>query len=314
MNQAVSIASLLPDECHLCPRDCGARRARGETGVCGAADTLRLARASLHLWEEPLISGHAGSGTIFFSGCPLRCVYCQNASIALGETGKSVSFERLVEIMLELQSKHALNINCVTPTHYTPVIIAAVHAAREQGLQLPVVWNTSGYELGQTIAELKGTADVFLTDFKYGSPRLARSYSHAPDYPQRALAALEEMLACVGRPVLDEYEGQERMVKGVVVRHLLLPGHLEDSKQVVRMVYEHFGDDLILSLMNQYTPVLKPTSSVAQLYPSLLTRPSEDEYEALLDYADALGVEDYFWQEGETAQESFIPPFDYSGL
>lgn len=283
-------------------------------GVCGADDALRVARAALHFWEEPPISGETGSGAIFFSGCQLRCVYCQNASIALGETGKEISLERLAEIMLELQDQQAMNINMVTASHYAPVIVEAVKLARRQGLNLPIVWNTSSYDSLETLRLLEGTVDVYLPDYKYASPELGYLYSRAKDYPQVALVAIEEMVRQTGEPEADEYLGQPRLTRGVVVRHLLLPGHLENSKEAVQRLYERFGDRIIISLMNQYTPVIKAGSEVAERFPNLLCRPSEEEYEALLDFADDLGIEDYFWQAGGAAEESFIPPFDYTGV
>ncbi len=308
--------------CTLCPRACEANRAAGERGFCGADDTLVVARAALHHWEEPPISGQAGSGTIFFGNCPLRCIYCQNQVIAAGQAGVAVSVEDVARMCLDLEGQDALNVNMVTPTHYAPHIRAAVSLARAQGLSLPVVWNTSGYETVHAIRENRGTVDVYLTDFKYADAASAARYSHAADYPQVALAALEAMVEVVGEPVFDEVEGAPRMTRGVVVRHLLLPGCLEDSKHVVRTVWERFGDSVALSLMNQYTPVLAQAagegdawaSSQLERCPELARRVPNDEYEELLDYADSLGIEDYFWQEGEAAKESFIPAFDLTGV
>lgn len=308
--------------CDLCPRSCGVDRAAGERGVCGADGRLVVARAALHFWEEPPISGSRGSGTVFFAHCPLRCVYCQNAVIAAGEAGAEVSVERLGEMCLELQEQGALNVNFVTPTHYAPEARAAVAWARERGLALPVVWNTSGYETVAAVRANEGTVDAYLADFKYADAELARRYSHAPDYPEVALAALEAMVEEAGRPTFDEVDGEPRLTGGVVVRHLMLPGALEDSKRVVRLVHERFGDAVLLSLMNQYTPVLADaakagdTRAAATLdrCPELAERVSDDEYELLLDYADELGVEDYFWQQGGAAEDSFIPAFDLSGV
>ena len=308
--------------CALCPRACGANRAAGERGFCGADDTLVVARAALHHWEEPPISGESGSGTIFFGNCPLRCVYCQNQVIAAGEAGLAVGVEDVARMCLDLQAQGALNVNMVTPTHYAPQIRAAVAAARKAGLSLPVVWNTSGYETVQAILENVGTVDVYLADFKYMDSQLAKRYSHAADYPQVALAALEAMVEAVGKPAFDDVAGEARMTRGVVVRHLLLPGALEDSKRVVRTLWECFGDAVMLSLMNQYTPVLVAAAeggdswAAGQLKrcPELGRRVSDTEYEQLLDYADGLGIEDYFWQQGEAAKESFIPAFDLTGV
>ena len=204
--------------CKLCPRQCGANRAAGERGVCGADDSLVIARAALHFWEEPPISLSCGSGTVFFSNCPLRCCYCQNGQIARGETGKAVSIGRLADICLELEQQGAANINMVTPTHYTPHIIQAVADARARGLRMPIVWNTSGYETVETGRLLAGTADVSLTDFKYADADVARAYSHAPDYLEVALAAIREMVDQVGEPAFDTFAGEERLMRGEIGR------------------------------------------------------------------------------------------------
>ena len=312
----------LPSACDLCPRRCGADRAAGERGVCGADDALVVARAALHFWEEPPISGSRGSGTVFFAHCPLRCCYCQNAVIAAGQAGRAVDVGRLAEMLLELEAQGALNVNFVTPTHYAPQARAAVSQARGRGLALPVVWNTSGYETVAAVQANTGTVDAYLADFKYADPSLAARYSKAPDYPDVALAALDEMARQTGAPEFDEVDGDPRLVRGTVVRHLMLPGALEDSKRVVRLVHERFGDDVLLSLMNQYTPVLADAAAAGderaaaalRRSPELALRVPDEDYERLLDYADALGVEDYFWQEGGAAEESFIPPFDLTGV
>lgn len=308
--------------CDLCPCRCGADRAAGERGACGAGRALVVARAALHFWEEPPISGERGSGAVFFAHCPLRCVYCQNALIAAGEAGAEVSVGRLSEMLLELAAQGALNVNLVTPTHYAPEARAAVAAARAEGLSLPVVWNTSGYETVEAVRANAGTVDVYLSDFKYADAALAARYSHAPDYPEVAIKALEAMVDEVGAPAFDEVDGMPRLVRGVVVRHLALPGALEDSKRVVRLVRERFGDEVLLSLMNQYTPVVAASAAAGDARaaralgrcPELAGRVSGEDYERLLDYADGLGIEDYFWQEGGSAEESFIPPFDLTGV
>ena len=281
-------------------------------GVCGASARVRIARAALHFWEEPCISGESGSGTVFFSYCPLRCVYCQNRDIAIGDAGTEVSVRRLARIYLELAAQGARNVNLVTPTHYAPAVVESVALARTAGLELPVVYNTSGYETVEAIGLLAGTVDVYLTDFKYADAQTARRYSNAPDYPEVALAALDAMVAQVGHPVFEEApDGDEppRIMRGVVVRHLLLPGHLEESKRVVRLLHERYGDTVLLSLMNQYTPLRH-----FERYPELNETVPAGDYEALLDYADELGIEDYYWQEGGADSESFIPPFDQTGV
>ena len=286
---------------------CGARRDAGERGVCGADDRVFIARAALHFWEEPPLSGESGSGAVFFSHCPLRCVYCQNATIARGEAGLEVSVGRLAEICLELQGQGALNVNFVTPTHYSVQVREAVVRARAAGLHVPAVWNTSGYERVEAIAELSGTVDVYLADFKYADASLARLYSNAPDYPQVALDAIEKMVECAGPVRYDEVDGQPRMVGGVIVRHLLLPGAFENSRRAIELLWERFGDAVEYSIMNQYTPVL-------QGHPVLSATVPDEEYERLLDYADSLGLDDYYWQTGPAAQESFIPAWDGTGV
>ncbi|MCI8465751.1 MAG: radical SAM protein [Lachnospiraceae bacterium] len=295
--------------CRLCPRECGADRKKGEKGLCSVSgEGVLVARAALHQWEEPCISGETGSGAVFFAGCPLRCVYCQNYDLARGKAGKQISVRRLSEIFLELQEKGAANINLVTPTHYTPEIIRAVRTSREQGLFLPIVYNCSGYEKVETLRMLKGVVDVYLTDFKYMDKETAARYSKAPDYPKAAKAALEEMTRQTeGETVFD---GDGIMKKGVIVRHLLLPGHLKHAKAVIKYVYETYGDQVYLSLMNQYTPF----SRTNEEFPELSRKVTRREYERLVDYALLLGVDHGFIQEGETAGESFIPIFDGEGL
>lgn len=310
----MQLAELLPTACDWCPRACGADRAHGQTGVCGADDTIQVARSALHYWEEPCLSGQAGSGTIFFGNCPLRCVYCQNAEIAQGHAGKPVSMERLVQMMLELKDAGALNINMVTPTHYAPLIRVAIQKARAAGLMLPIVWNTSGYETVESIHALAGSVDIYLTDFKYARSQTAADYSHAPDYPEIALAALDAMVEQVGRPIYDETGDEAVMRSGVIVRHLLLPGHVEESAEAIALVHERYGDAVRLSIMNQYTPVISPDSAAAQRFPELLERVPDEDYEALLAFADEIGVQDYYWQDGPAALESFIPAFDLTGV
>lgn len=279
----------LLSHCTLCPRACGANRAAGERGVCGADDQVLVARAALHFWEEPPISGEAGSGTVFFSNCPLHCIYCQNAPIANGSVGAPVSVRRLAQIFLELQEQGALNINLVTATHYVPHVLAALPLAREAGLSVPLVYNTSGYETPETIALLNGAVDTYLTDFRYMSPSVAQSYSKAPDYPQVARAALAAMA---------------QQDAGIIVRILLLPDHLDEAKAAVLYLHETYGDRVRLSMMSQYTSV-----GAHPKHPELDRRVTPEEFEELLDFADFIGCDDYFWQEGDAAEESFIPDF-----
>ncbi|MCD8365730.1 MAG: radical SAM protein [Clostridiales bacterium] len=292
--------------CILCPRMCRVDRSSGERGFCGMGDEIYAARAALHRWEEPCISGEKGSGAIFFSGCTLRCVFCQNYAIADGSCGKEISVERLAEIMLELQEKGAANINLVTACHFAPQVAAALKAAKEKGLSVPVIYNSSGYERVETLRMLAPWIDIWLPDFKYMDAKLARCYSHAEDYPQAAKAALAEMVAQGGFCIFDA-EGYIK--KGVIVRHLILPGHTKDSMAVLAYLYKTFGDTIGISLMNQYTP-LAPVADM----PPLNRKVTRREYERVLNYALEIGISNGYVQEGNTASESFIPLFDYEGL
>ena len=292
--------------CMLCPRSCGADRENGEKGYCRMTANIRAARAALHRWEEPCICGAGGSGTVFFSGCTLRCVFCQNSEIAAGNTGKVISEERLSEIFLELQDKGADNINLVTPSHYVPQIITAVNRARGSGLILPVVYNTGGYESVETLKMLEGIVDIYLPDMKYVSREASFKYSNAPDYFEAASKALEEMFRQVGSPVFDE---NGLMTRGMIVRHLILPGLVNDSKAVIKYLYETFGDNIYISIMNQYTPLPQ-----VEKYPELNRKVTRREYDEVVDYAIELGVVNGYIQEGDTASESFIPSFDSEGI
>ncbi len=294
------------NSCMLCPRRCKADRTRKQ-GSCGTGMGIRVARAALHMWEEPCISGEEGSGAVFFAGCSLGCVYCQNREIAAGLAGKEISEERLTEIYLELQGKGANNINLVTAGHYLPYIISSVGRARERGLNIPIVYNTGGYEETDALKLLEGTVNIYLPDLKYLSPELAARYSHAPDYPEIACAALKEMVRQAGEP---EFDDRGMMTKGVIVRHLVLPGHVRESKKVIRYLYETYKDRIYLSIMNQYTPM----PGIEEAYPELGRTVTAREYDEVVDYAIDLGVENGFIQEGETAKESFIPPFDTEGV
>ncbi len=298
------VTSLL-EHCTLCPRQCGADRAHGQTGYCGQTSVLSAARASLHQWEEPCLSEGRGSGTVFFSGCTLGCIYCQNHNIALGHTGKQISTSRLAEIFLELQQKGANNINLVTPTHFVPQIADALILAKKDGLHLPIVYNTSGYEKTTTLQLLDGLIDIYLPDCKYVSSELSLRYSNAGDYFNVTCKALQEMYRQVGDPVFDT---SGLMQRGMIVRHLILPGSTEDSKKVVEYLYRTFGDHIFISLMNQYTPVL------VHKYPELNRTLTDAEYDEVVDYAISLGVENGFIQEGKTCLESFIPDFNCEGI
>lgn len=297
--------SVLKD-CTLCPRECHVNRTAGQKGYCKTTDELVVARAALHMWEEPCISGEEGSGTVFFSGCALGCVYCQNRNIAKGLAGKVINTERLAEIFLELQAKGANNINLVTPSHYVPHIIEALNISRSKGLTVPIVYNCSGYEKVETLKLLEGYVDIYLPDFKYMSDEPAVKYSNCRNYSEVAAKAIEEMVRQVKEAKFDE---RGIMQKGVIVRHLTLPGYLEDSKKIIKYLYETYGDRIFISIMNQYTPITKNT-----VCPELNRRITEKEYEELVDYAIEIGVENGFIQEGETALESFIPEFNGEGV
>lgn len=292
--------------CLLCPRRCGVNRREGQRGRCGMTARIQAARAALHMWEEPCISGEEGSGTVFFSGCALGCVYCQNHEIAVGDAGKEISLDRLTEIFLELQEKKANNINLVTAGHFLPQVVYSLERAKTQGLTIPVVYNTGGYETVEAIRMLDGLIDIYLPDLKYMSPEIAKRYSEAPDYFSVASAALAEMVRQAGTPVFD---ARDMMKRGVIVRHLQLPGCLADSKKVIRYLYETYGDRIFISIMNQYTPLPH-----VEAWPELNRKITEQEYDALVDYAIELGVENGFIQEGETASESFIPAFELEGI
>ncbi len=292
-------------DCTLCPRNCHVDRNAGQVGVCGVDAELRAARAALHMWEEPCISGTRGSGTVFFSGCSLGCCFCQNQEIARGVTGKQISLHRLAEIFLELQEKGAANINLVTGEHYVLHIAAALEMAKSQGLRIPVLYNSGGYEKKETLKRLEGLVDIWLPDYKYQDSHLAKLLSKAERYPEITREAIGEMVRQSG-PCQFDQDGYLR--KGTVVRHLILPGHTRNSMAVLKELYETFGDTIYISLMNQYTPV--GTKLPGELHRRVTSR----EYEKVLSYALSLGIRNGFYQEGDTAKESFIPPFDLEGI
>ena len=286
-------------ECILCPRMCRAHRMAQETGFCRETAGLVVARAALHMWEEECISGENGSGTVFFSGCSLGCIYCQNQNISRAKAGKAITVGRLAEIFLELQAQGANNINLVTPTHYVPQIIDALELAKKDGLRLPVVYNTSGYERVETLGMLRGYVDI-----KYLEEELAREYSYAPDYPAYAKSALKEMVSQTGEFRMDEETGL--LKRGVVVRHLVLPGKVKNSKEVI---HETYGNRILISILNQYTPMPQ-----VENHPFLGRKVTKREYGKVVDYALDIGVEYGFIQEGGTARQSFIPEFDGEGV
>ncbi len=292
------------EHCSLCPRACGVDREAGHYGRCHTSSEIRIARVSLHRWEEPCISGENGSGTVFFTGCPLGCVYCQNYNIADGTEGVPVSQEQLTEIFLRQEENGANNINLVTPTHYVPLIAPALREAKRRGLTLPVVYNTSAYETVETLREMEGLVNIYLPDLKYVSTELSAKYSFAPDYFEVASKAVAEMFRQVGTPVFRDLREEDMMARGVIVRHMMLPGQLEDSKRVVKYLWETYGDDIYLSLMSQYTPLPQ-----VKRFPEIDRKVTWDEYYALEDYALDLGISQAFVQEEEASKESFIPDF-----
>jgi len=302
----VNFANALLSNCTLCPRNCGVDRTIGKLGYCGMPAEIIAARASLHMWEEPCLVGSTGSGTVFFSGCNLKCVFCQNHDIALGQAGKKISVTRLSEIFLELQEKGASNINLVTPTHYIPQICLALTEAKVKGLHLPIVYNSGGYEKPESLRLLEGLVDIYLPDFKYISSELSSRYSFAPDYFDYAAKSLAEMYRQTGPCIFNE---AGLLQKGVIVRHLLLPGQAKDSKKVLHYLHDTYGDNIWISIMNQYTPLPHVRNT-----PELNRPVSSEEYERVINYAIRLGIENAFIQEGETAQESFIPPFNLEGI
>ncbi|MBO4775814.1 MAG: radical SAM protein [Lachnospiraceae bacterium] len=297
--------------CDLCPRQCNTDRSL-RPGFCNESEKIMLARAALHFFEEPSISGTEGSGAVFFCGCNLKCVFCQNEKISRGLIGKEVSVEELADIFLNLESQGANNINLVTPSHYVYQIKDALIRAKEKGLSIPIVYNSSAYELPETLRLLEGLIDIYLPDFKYMDEELAVNYSNAPGYPEIAKKAIEEMVRQVGAPVFDE---RGMMKKGVIVRHLLLPAGVKNAKSVVSYLNETYHDSIYISLMNQYTPMDTPSLKKAgEKYPDLLRKVTKREYERLLDFVLSLNIENAYFQEGDTASESFIPDFDYTGL
>ena len=292
--------------CKLCPKNCGVNRLKGELGFCRAGNTVKIARASLHHWEEPCISGTKGSGTVFFSNCNLKCVFCQNHEISTHGAGMEVSIDRLSNIFLEQQARGAHNINLVTPTHYAPQIIEAVKLAKEKGLVLPILYNTNSYENVETIKALRGIVDIYLPDLKYFDDKYSIKYSNAPAYFTAATAAIKEMVTQAGEPIFNK-EGL--IEKGVIIRHLMLPGLLFDSKKIVDFIYNTFGNSVYLSLMNQFTP-MHNTYEFKELNKPL----NPKHYESLIDYCVELGVSNGFIQYGGTVSESFVPDFDLSGV
>lgn len=294
------------ENCLLCPRKCGINRSTGQTGVCGVSSEIKVARAALHYWEEPCISGKRGSGAVFFSGCSLHCVFCQNREISDGKEGKVISKERLSDIFMELADKGANNINLVTPGQYIPDIVWVVNDAKSRGMKLPIIYNTSGYENVTELKLLEGIVDVYLPDFKYMDSTLSAMYSRAKDYPSVAKQALSEMVRQQPDVVIDDATGL--IQKGVIVRQLLLPGHVNDAKAVLKYLYDTYHDHVYISMMSQFTPI------ALKDYPEINRTVTRREYERLVDYALEIGITNAFIQEGDVAKDSFIPAFDCEGV
>lgn len=294
------------ENCLLCPRKCGINRRTGQTGVCGVSSEIKVARAALHYWEEPCISGKRGSGAVFFSGCSLHCVFCQNREISDGKEGKVISKERLSDIFMELADKGANNINLVTPGQYIPDIVWAVNDAKSRGMKLPIIYNTSGYENVTELKLLEGIVDVYLPDFKYMDSTLSAMYSRAKDYPSVAKQALSEMVRQQPEVVIDDATGL--IQKGVIVRQLLLPGHVNDAKAVLKYLYDTYRDHVYISMMSQFTPI------ALKDYPEINRTVTKREYERLVNYALEIGITNAFIQEGDVAKDSFIPAFDCEGV
>lgn len=294
------------ENCLLCPRKCGINRSTGQTGVCGVSSEIKVARAALHYWEEPCISGKRGSGAVFFSGCSLHCVFCQNREISDGKAGKLISKGRLSDIFMELADKGANNINLVTPGQYIPDIVWAVNDAKSRGMKLPIIYNTSGYENVTELKLLEGIVDVYLPDFKYMDSTLSARYSRAKDYPSVAKQALSEMVRQQPDVVIDDATGL--IQKGVIVRQLLLPGHVNDAKAVLKYLYDTYHDHVYISMMSQFTPI------ALKDYPEINRTVTRREYERLVDYALEIGITNAFIQEGDVAKDSFIPAFDCEGV
>lgn len=269
------------------------------------SDKLALARAALHFWEEPCISGERGSATVFFSGCAMRCVYCQNRNIATGEVAKEIDGKRLAEIYFELRDKGAHNINLVTASHFLPHIIESITEAKRQGIDIPFVYNSSGYERVESLKRLDGLIDIYLPDYKYALSKDAKRYSACPDYPDTAIKAIDEMHRQQSRCIIED----GIMRKGVIIRHMMLPGKIIESKIALKRLWDRYGDKVYYSLMSQYTPL----PHVAD-YPEINRKVTETEYQSLVNYASELGIEKAFIQTGEAASESFIPAFDYEGV
>ena len=292
--------------CTLCPRECKVDRTNNEIGLCGVSYKIKVARIAPHYYEEPPISGKNGSGAIFFSGCNLKCIYCQNYDISKFNFGKEITITKLAEKMIELQNMNVHNINLVTPTHYIPQIRKAIIKAKKMGLNIPIVYNTSSYEKVESLKLLDGLIDVYLPDLKYFDDILAIKYSKATNYFNIVIDAIEEMYKQTG-PV--EFDKNGMIKKGVIVRHLLLPGQIEDSKKILKYLNFIYNNNIFISIMNQYTP-LDTVKNIPELNKTVTSK----EYDELINYACDIGIKNAFIQEGKTCEESFIPKFDLTGI
>ena len=292
--------------CKLCIRGCKVNRYKNKLGFCNASKNLEVSKAQLHFWEEPCISGENGSGTVFFSHCNFKCVFCQNHIISQEGFGKTITIERLSQIFLELQEKGANNVNLVTPTHYVPQIIEALNIAKSKGLILPIIYNTNGYDSLETIQALKGYIDIYLPDYKYFNDKYSLKYSKALGYRKNLKEIIKEMISQVGKPVFDE---KGIIKQGVIIRHLMLPGLLFDSKKIIDDIYNSFGNYVYISIMNQYTPMNKVCN-----YPEINKPLNPKHYDSLIDYALSIGVTQGFIQDSGTSTTSYVPIFNNDGV
>lgn len=308
----MSFSDSIFENCTLCPRNCGVNRLAGQVGFCGESAAIRAARAALHMWEEPCISGQEGSGTVFFSGCNLGCVFCQNEPISTSVVGKEIGIERLADIYLSLQDQGANNINLVTPSHFVPQIVDSLVLAKQKGLTLPIVYNTGSYEKVETLRMLDGLVDIYLPDLKFYRSEISQKYCRAADYFDVATKAIAEMYRQVGPNCFQESKDASEdgiMLKGLLVRHLLLPGLEEDAFQIVKYLHSTYRNNIYLSIMSQYTPMEQVKG-----IPELANPVDYAVYDRLLDRCIDIGVENAFIQEEGVAKDSFIPLFDYEGL
>lgn len=293
------------DNCTLCPRQCQVNRNNNQIGICGQTSTLSIARAALHYWEEPCISGTEGSGAVFFSGCNLKCIFCQNADLSKSLIGRNISVSQLSDIFLSLEEQKANNINLVTPGHFIPSIARAIELSRNCGLSIPIVYNTGSYELVSSLKMLDGLVDIYMPDLKYYSSEISNRLSMSPDYFSIASSAIEEMYRQTGPAVFED----DLMKKGILMRHLVLPGHTLDSRKILKYAFEKYGDNIFLSIMNQYTP-MPAVSDIPELNKTL----SSKSYNKVISYCIDMGITNAFIQEGPTCKDSFIPLWDYTGV